>query len=42
MADPSIPISNLILLLPENLLPYPKDAEPNYHPTYVLSLQNYL
>lgn len=42
MADPSIFISKLSLLLPESLLPYPKDTEPNYDPTYAPSLQNYL
>ena len=42
MADPSVLISKLILPLPESLLPYPKDAEPNYDPTYAPSSWNYL
>lgn len=41
MADPCILIRRLILLLRESP-PSPKDAEPNYDPTSVPSLQNYL
>jgi len=40
MEDPRILIGKLILLLPESLLPYPKDVEPNYDPIYAPSLQN--